>query len=471
VRIFTVTDTCITSLRGTMGAPDEKKVESGGEDDDERQLEKARRFVEEHERRERDRKRRRGDSKKGSKGHRDRDRDRDRPRRSHRKGDDRSQGRGKKDGEGDAGRKKRERRRSESPSRRSKKHRRDLDKDDGHRRRKRDRKSDRKTDRKTDKAGHEDRKAKIDVSKLHPLGSVAVSPPTSLIDLEADYFAYHSHLRLYMYRSGGIHFEDLTSEESREAFRKFASMYNAGRLEEAYYNSRGVPPEALEEIGGRTRHRWAFRTNKTEEESLRLVRAGVKKQTEWSKESAAAAAAAGAGGGAGAAVAAAVVAPRPTPTYPGGGEGNRHGRGRQPKSREEIAAERTANRRLKEHVRTAHEEMLGGRKEGRERQIEKRRERADAIHGSARDREVEAMGGPVLDDNVIYGAGGGHEASFDQAVSRERRRKAAREQKKTERAATLLKKEEDKQTAMLEMLGLSGLKAGQKITIAPRTDG
>mgnify|MGYP001481727130 CR=1 FL=1 len=208
--------------------------------------------------------------------------------------------RDKKDGEGDAGRKKRERRRSESPSRRSKKHRRDLDKDDGHRRRKRDRKSDRKTDRKTDKAGHEDRKAKIDVSKLHPLGPVAVSPPTSLIDLEADYFAYHSHLRLYMYRSGGIHFEDLTSEESREAFRKFASMYNAGRLEEAYYNCRGVPPEALEEIGGRTRHRWAFRTNKTEEESLRLVRAGVKKQTEWSKESAAAATGGGAGAAAGA---------------------------------------------------------------------------------------------------------------------------------------------------------------------------
>ena len=39
------------------------------------------------------------------------------------------------------------------------------------------------------------------------------------------------------------------------------------------------------------------------------------------------------------------------------------------------------------------------------------------------------------------------------------------------RTAELLKKEEEKQQNMLKMLGLSGLKAGQKITIAPRKEG
>jgi hypothetical protein len=45
-----------------------------------------------------------------------------------------------------------------------------------------------------------------------------------------------------------------------------------------------------------------------------------------------------------------------------------------------------------------------------------------------------------------------------------------READKAARTSELLTKEAEKQKRMLEMLGLSGVKLGEKITIAPRND-
>ena len=60
--------------------------------------------------------------------------------------------------------------------------------------------------------------------------------------------------------------------------------------------------------------------------------------------------------------------------------------------------------------------------------------------------------------------------TFKSALARERQRNSRRNQEKQERVAELKRKEQEKQDAMIKMLGLTGVKPGQKITIAPRKD-
>ncbi|KAL7465668.1 hypothetical protein ACHAXS_005985 [Conticribra weissflogii] len=306
---------------------------------------------------------------------------------------------------------------------------------------------------------------------LIPLGNIRKStanstkqtPPTPL-DPETSYFSHNPHLRIYLYRTYGIYFEDLTSDEAREAFVEFTAKYNAGELEEAYYSPGGLPQEALDQCQ-RTQHRWKFRTNKVEERSLEVVRAGVRKQTEYD-----------AGGGGGGAV----------------------GHSRMPpvaaESKSPVDANVTVTHQqpVKEHDKRpwgrshhAKNELLDPSltskpDSGWERQLEKRKQRSEATHGSARDREAEAYGGAELDDDAIYGSGGvigggrgnrRNELSYDEALARERRFKEKKEAEKAARVEELRMKEEEKQKKMLDMLGLSGIATtGKKITIAPRND-
>lgn len=135
---------------------------------------------------------------------------------------------------------------------------------------------------------HVDR-VKVDPTTLVPMGSILGNPPKTILDPEQDYFAYHDHLRLYLYRHKGQYFEDLTSEEARKAFVKFCSKYNKGKLEEGFYNEKELPMEAMEQCK-RTKHKWTFATTMAEQKSLDTIKAGVKKQTlynvkEVSKES------------------------------------------------------------------------------------------------------------------------------------------------------------------------------------------
>lgn len=455
----------------------DKNDARGGQSEEDRLLEKAKRYVEKQERekgrgdrdekkkrshREREDDDRRHKKSSGSRDHhhhksssrRDRDRDRDGDKHKDRDRDDSRRHR-----------KKRDRSRSRSRSRDRSADRKRHDDDDRRRSKKSKKKDDhKKKDRKhSDKKKHsKDRKddgnrAKPpSPSKLYPLGPMASKPPADPIDAEADYFAYHQHFRLFLYRTKGIHFEDLSSTETHKLFGKFADKFNDGELEEGYYQAK-LPEEALDQCK-RTQHKWAFKTNATEQQSLEMVRSGVKKQTEWSVP---------AGGNAkqsGPGPAAAAVPPRSSDDR-GGDEYGRRGR----KTPEEIQRERTANRRLREHVKTTHEELTGGKPDyGRERQMEKKREKADKMHGGHRDKEAEAMGGPDLDDEALYG--GGRDASFQQALARENSRKARREQQRSDRIGELQKKEDDKAKAMLDMLGLSNIKPGQKIQIAPRKD-
>jgi len=298
---------------------------------------------------------------------------------------------------------------------------------------------------------------------LTSLGDRFGTAPSELLDPDKDYFAYHQHLFLYLYRDEGVVFNDLTSDETHEAFARFCEKYNAGDLESAYYdNNKGLPAAALEECKT-TQHSWSFRTSETENRSLRALQEGVRKQTEYDV---------GAGGvgtaGAAAATAtkSALASGRTGPNVPARDEAEDDRR--KERSAEDRYRDRVGNRRLREHARAVEEELSGGRKDGRERQIEKRKEAAAKIHGAARDREAVAASIEVSDD-VLYGADGAPgDVDFQSALAREKKRSAQRDEKRRMHLDDLQRKEKEKQEEMLKKLGLSGVK--QKIQIAPRND-
>ena len=321
-----------------------------------------------------------------------------------------------------------------------------LDEDDEERRR---RKEDKKKKSKHHSVPRDEKKSKrvgIDKSKLYFLGDIAGKPPSRLLDPESDYFAYHQHLWVYLYREEGIAFGDLTSEESRQAFQRFCRHYNEGKLEVAYYQA-VLPLKAVEECKT-TSHKWSFQTSATEVKSLHMIEEGVRKQTEYEAT------------GSNQPIAS-VVGPRTSAdvraTSLQGDPGDE-------KAAKDRLRERLANKRLREHVRTAEEEVMGGRKDGRERQLEKKKEMTAAVHGAAWDREE---AGTELPDTDLYGDGS---SDFAVALARERKHREKRASENESRLADLQQKERDRQVSMLKSLGLTGIKPGQKITIAPRKD-
>ncbi len=126
-----------------------------------------------------------------------------------------------------------------------------------------------------------DNKAETQKS-LYSLGPVANEPPQTLLDPAVDYFRYHQHLRLFLYRKYGLYFEDLSSEVARKEFQRFVCEYNAGNLEQDYYKNEPLPAEALDQCK-RTKHEWKFNTTAKELESLNLVKESVRKQTDYKK--------------------------------------------------------------------------------------------------------------------------------------------------------------------------------------------
>lgn len=310
-----------------------------------------------------------------------------------------------------------------------------------------------------------DKASPIAPSKLVSLGEAIGEPPAEKLDAD-DYFSHNVHLRIYLYRTFAIYFEELTSSESHDAFTsEFVKAYNTGHLEKAYYDPSGLFPQAALDQCSRTKHQWNFRTNTVEKQSLSIVRAGVKKQTEYNEK----------GGTAHTPatqslsypITRAKIGPQPSHVPP-------------TKTPQQIALQRQADKQHRERINLANEEMYGVGKAdpGRDRQREKRREQSEKLHGAAQDRESAAWGGAELDDAAIYGTGSGAgrkggrgEPSYEQAVAKRSQYRARKDAEKAARTAELLQKEEEKQANMLAMLGLSGLKAaGQKIKILPRND-
>lgn len=294
-------------------------------------------------------------------------------------------------------------------------------------------------------------------ASLVSLGEKFGKPPPTLIDPVSDYFEYHKHFWVYLFREEGKFFNDLTSEQSHEAFARFAERFNKGDLEASYYCNNGLPQEAIDECRT-TAHVWSFSTNDQEQHRLQILQDGVRKQTEYDAKTTSAPNDEGGATG---------IEDVPFPAFAASstaasvGDDTRATAG-------QASDERGAppGRRLRDLIRTAEEELIGGRKEGRERQLEAKKELSAKIHGAARDKE-EMAGAVELGDDALYGDSA---SDFQKALARERQRTAQREESKEKRMSELQQKEQEKQKAMLEKLGLTGIQPGQKITIAPRKD-
>lgn len=329
----------------------------------------------------------------------------------------------------------------------------------------RNRKRDRKVSRRNDDSDHDRRRhrkshrskepkteqnekssvkmVKTETSRLYPLGEISGTPPLKCLDIETDYFAYHQHLWVYLYREEGIVFGDLTSHNARKAFSRFCQKYNSGNLQQVYYNNGTFPQEALDECKT-TRHKWAFQTSETERKSLQLVEEGVRKHTEYDA------------GNKLVEVKSFASIRLPSNQEEEGNHSNM--------TAEDRMNEWRANQRLREHIRTTDDELKGGQKDGHERQREKKQEKASAIHASACDKDAQ-MSGVELDDSTLYGDDG---SGFQKALAQEKQRKALRINQKAAHIQELQQKEQSKQKVMLASFGLSNIQPGQKITIQPR---
>ena len=302
----------------------------------------------------------------------------------------------------------------------------------------------------------------FDIGKLHG----RQLQPDQELNCEVDYFHYHNHLRLYLYLSGnGVSFEDLTSEEAHKMFEKFCGLYNAGKLEEIYYRSSADLPDDLMRQVKRTNHKWKFNTSETERKALNHVKSGVKQQTEWDHQN--------------------------RKNTDDGRDSTRFNAtdvkvkkqdtskiSRKSRNDDDdviVEKERLRNRlqrkteakRLKDRVKVSNEEMhgIGGKKYGRDRQIELKREQSFKQHAATRQRD-EMVGGIEVSDADIYG----ESTDFKTALNREKKLKARLADKKAARLQELQHKEDEKRQNMLKTLGLANMQPGAKITIAPRND-
>jgi len=288
-----------------------------------------------------------------------------------------------------------------------------------------------------------------DRSTLIAMGEKYGQQPDPKLDCEKDYFSFHQQFWVYLYREEGIAFNDLDSKQAHVAFKRFVKRYNAGDLEVPYYE--GLPNDVIEE-GRTTKHSWNFKTSEKEREGLETLQAGIRKQTEYKDNNNTSSTTNSAVG---------INRPRQPMVQSRPSNDNRDERHRM--TPEERREQRREDRKLKEWVQVANEELTGiGKHDYRDRQLEKKRQQSDRMHGASRDKRE----GEVLNDDAIYGDR--DQASFRSALDREKRRTEKKQEHRQNRIEELKTKEEERKKNMLKMLGLEGVK--EKIKIAPRKD-
>ena len=302
-------------------------------------------------------------------------------------------------------------------------------------------------DSKKSKKSDDKKRYKPDKNRLVDLGSQLGKKPEKALTMD-DYFSYHQHLWVYLYREEGLAFNDLKSDETHKAFERFCKAYNRGRLEVAYYE--GLPAAALEECKT-TQHTWNFRTTDVEERNLQYLQEGIHKQTEYQ------------------AVETETHVDVQRDHLPQGEKRSQTSESdeRPPRTAEDRYQDRLLNRRMKSHVKNVMEELDGGPRDFKEKQRDKRREVSARMHAASREKDG---AGVELTDEGIYGGEGDGDVGFQKALAREKARKERKDEEKLARVRELQDKEAKKQDDMLKMLGIAGIQPGQKIKIAPRKD-
>ncbi|KAI0001867.1 hypothetical protein BJV77DRAFT_1063253 [Russula vinacea] len=211
---------------------------------------------------------------------------------------------------------------------------------------------------------------------------------------ESDYFLKSSEFRVWLKEEKHKYFDELSGDKARRYFHKFVKEWNRGKLDKSLYA--GVDP-SKQTATSQTAYKWAFTSNRTkaDNDALQVARAEVGAATY------------GVGNG-----------PSTTP-----GDGNIKRRRKQQQS-ENISENGQAEAR--ERV----EDAVGPREVGRERMLEKKRERREDV-----------------DEGTLMGGGDSFKAQIarrDAARARFEQRREDKTSATRERAAAI--REKDKAT-------------------------
>lgn len=96
---------------------------------------------------------------------------------------------------------------------------------------------------------------------------------------EDDYFVRSAEFKAWLSESKGKYLDEIPSKDARRYFERFVRRWNEGKLPEEYYKGRVRSATAASGSSSQTRHRWAF-TNKAtytpkEQEQLATIRDNV----------------------------------------------------------------------------------------------------------------------------------------------------------------------------------------------------
>jgi hypothetical protein len=282
---------------------------------------------------------------------------------------------------------------------------------------------------------------------LYDLGVIYGRSPAKQLS-STDYYDFHKHLWLYLYRTKNLIFDELSSEETHRYFADFCHEYNRGRLPVAYYEAK-LPRQAVDECPT-TRHQWGFNASK----ELEILQQSVYQQTEQEQQQQPQPSGRGAP----------TMAPPATNATVGKVDARKQPEEDLPiQKRPLVGPARPPPNEADDH----HESSSSTRQRGsrfdragdkekldiRERRLLEKSQIGERIHGAHRDNR-DAAAAVELTDDALYG-GDASMSDFQRALAQQKRRTASRQDRQATRIVELKEKEAQKQKDMLERLGVA----------------
>jgi len=244
---------------------------------------------------------------------------------------------------------------------------------------------------------------------------------------ESDYFLKSSEFRVWLKEEKHKYFDELSGDKARRYFHKFVKEWNRGKLDKSLYA--GVDPSG-QTATSQTAYKWAFTSKRTkaDDNALQAARAEVGAATY------------GASNGSSRTPGDGSVKRVQGPTLPPQTD---HILAREAAAEEATAEREYQRKRDKAEARDRVEDMVGPREVGRERMLEKKRERRD------NDRAFREKGdeGLDVDEGTLMGGGDSFKAQLARRDAARARFESKREEKMSgtrERAAAM--REKDKAT-------------------------
>lgn len=282
--------------------------------------------------------------------------------------------------------------------------------------------------------------------------STSPTPTTSTvrepISLE-DYYAKNTEFRAWLH-ARGKRFDEVRSPR-RRYFPKFVRRWNAGELPQRFYQGAFSHEEKVKSLTG---YQWAFERQMQAQEQLdaaQLVDSVsrdtlsrvVQKQREVGGNSA---------------VGIVNLGARREDMAQEEEEDNRE-------FRQDVA--RFKRKRERQRDQSVHEAALdevAPKVSGRERELEKRREKAQKIHGAAQEKEDLRDGAAGYSDDFLMG---GSDNTLERLKQKRRKREQQKSQQRHHRLEELRERESQRVQRFKQAMGLQ---EGQEIRIKPRND-